>query len=188
MKCFPSSDVSVSCVHRRPVDGQGGFAAELLLEPKDFQVAARCIAQYTLTRSWECEFEIPCQLMAVCTVVHADATSWSICSVLAIVSEKVRLLVFGCHKDDATLERFQPKQTFDGILIGDDAAIYRHFSKSQECWAHLLRKAIRLTLLAAESAKYRRFLDGLLEVDRTACQSANDQRLLAGGGAERSTH
>ncbi|MBS1982924.1 MAG: transposase [Bdellovibrionales bacterium] len=135
----------------------------------------------TLTREWEGEFETLCQLLAVSAVVHADETSWSIHSVWAFLSEKVRLLVFGCRKDAATLELFLPRQTFDGILISDDAAVYRHFSTSQKCWAHLLRKAIRLTLLAPESLEYRAFLDGLLEVYRTACRHSKDQRLSAAG-------
>ena len=46
------------------------------------------------------------------------------------------------------------------MIVSDDAAVYRGFSKAQKCWAHLLRKAIRLTLLEPENAEYRRFLDG----------------------------
>lgn len=59
--------------------------------------------------------------------------------------------------------------------------MYRGFSKAQKCWAHLLRKAIRLTLLEPASRKYRRFLDGLLELYRSACRFAQDQRLGESG-------
>lgn len=130
-----------------------------------------------LSREWEDEFESLCGLLAVSAVVHADETSWSINSVWALLSEQARLLVFGCHKDAATLEALLPKETFAGILVSDDAAVYRGFSKAQKCWAHLLRKAIRLTLLEPEYTEYRRFLDGLLEVYRTACRFAADRRL-----------
>lgn len=113
--------------------------------------------------------------------MHADETSWSINSVWALLSEQARVLIFGCHKDAGTLEALLPKETFAGILVSDDAAVYRGFSKSQKCWAHLLRKAIRLTLLEPASTEYRRFLDGLLEVYRTACRFAADRRLGESG-------
>lgn len=130
-----------------------------------------------LSREWHAEFDAICELLAISAVVHADETSWSINSVWALLSEQVRVLVFGCKKDAATLDILLPKQVFDGILVSDDAAVYRDFTKSQKCWAHLLRKAIKLTLLDPENAEYRRFLDGLLEVYRTACRSAKEQCL-----------
>lgn len=134
-----------------------------------------------LSREWEGEFEALCQLLAVSAVVHADETSWSINSVWAFLSETVRVLVFGCHKDAATLETVLPKDSFEGILVSDDAAVYRDFSTAQKCWAHLLRKAIRLTLLEPENEAYRRFLEGLLEVYRTACRFSKDKRLSDAG-------
>lgn len=130
-----------------------------------------------LSREWEEEFESLCQLLAVSAVVHADETSWSINSVWAFLSETVRVLVFGCRKDAATLETVLPKDSFEGVLVSDDAAVYRDFSTAQKCWAHLLRKAIRLTLLEPENEAYRRFLEGLLEVYRTACRFSRDGRL-----------
>jgi hypothetical protein len=130
-----------------------------------------------LARDWEGEFDALCQLLATSAVVHADETGWSINSVWALLSEQARVLIFGCHKDAATLESVLPKGSFDGIIVSDDAAVYRDFSKAQKCWAHLLRKAIRLTLLEPENAEYRRFLDGLLEVYRNACRFAADRRL-----------
>ena len=91
------------------------------------------------------------------------------------------MLIFGCRKAAATLETVLPKESFDGVLVSDDAAVYRGFSKSQKCWAHLIRKAIRLTLLEPESIEYRRFLDGLLAVYRNACRFAADKRLGESG-------
>jgi hypothetical protein len=134
-----------------------------------------------LSREWEAEFEALCQLLAISAVVHADETSWSINSVWAFLSEKVRILVFGCRKDAGTLTTLLSKETFNGILVSDDAAVYRDFSTAQKCWAHLLRKAIRLTLLEPENDEYRRFLDGLLEVYRTACRFSKDKRLSEAG-------
>jgi hypothetical protein len=95
-------------------------------------------------------------VLAHSAVVHADETSWSINSVWAFLSEKARVLLFGVHKDAETLKQILDATTFAGILISDDAAVYRHFNRSQKCWAHLLRKAIRLTLLWPDSSVYRR--------------------------------
>lgn len=91
------------------------------------------------------------------------------------------MLQFGCRKDAATLESLLPKALFQGVLVSDDAAVYRGFSNAQKCWAHLIRKAIRLTLLAPRRPSYRRFLDGLVALYRDACRHAQDQRLSADG-------
>lgn len=134
-----------------------------------------------LAREWEPEFDALCELLAVSTVVHADETSWSINSVWALLSESVRLLLFGVPKDAATLETLLPKNLFAGVLVSDDAAVYRDFSLAQKCWAHLIRKAIKLTLLAPENTEYRRFLDGLLAVYHRACRFQQDKRLKRPG-------
>jgi hypothetical protein len=75
-------------------------------------------------------------LLANSAVVHADETSWSINSVWAFLSEKARLLFFGVHKDAVTLEVILDPQSFQGIVVSDDAAVYANFSQSQKCWAH----------------------------------------------------
>jgi len=53
-------------------------------------------------------------------------------------------------------------------VISDDAAVYANFTHSQKCWAHLLRKAIKLTLLEPDNAEYRAFADRLLAIYREA--------------------
>ena len=100
-----------------------------------------------LSRHWEEEFDRLCMLLANSLVVHTDETSWSMHSVWAFLSEKVRVLFFGVHKDAETLQQILDPATFAGIVISDDAAVYANFTQSQKCWAHLLRKAIKLTLL-----------------------------------------
>jgi hypothetical protein len=116
-------------------------------------------------------------------VVHTDETSWSIHSVWAFLSEKVRLLVFGVHKDAATLANFLDPETFAGTVISDDAAVYANFSHAQKCWAHLLRKAIKLTLLEPDNEEYRHFTDRLLEIYRKACRLQRDKRYGDAGRA-----
>ena len=130
-----------------------------------------------LTREWEREFDTLCTLLANSVVVHADETRWSINSVWAFLSERVRIILFGVHKDGATLATLLPKDLFGGVLVSDDAAVYRGFTLAQKCWAHLLRKAIRLTLLQPDHEEYRTFLTGLLELYRKACRLKQDRRL-----------
>jgi hypothetical protein len=140
-----------------------------------------------LARHWEGEFERLCTLLANSAVVHADETSWSLNSVWAFLSEKARVVLFGVHKDAATLEQILDPATFAGILISDDAAVYANFTTAQKCWAHLLRKAIKLTLIAPDKAEYRQVADGLLAIYREACRVQRDRRLSDAGRAEKVT-
>jgi hypothetical protein len=134
-----------------------------------------------LSRHWESEFETLCTLLANSLVVHADETSWSINSVWAFLSEKARLLFFGVHKDGDTLHCILDPAIFSGILVSDDASVYANFTRMQKCWAHLLRKAIKLTLLEPASAEYRCLADRLLEIYRKACRVQQDRRLSDAG-------
>ncbi len=138
-----------------------------------------------LSRHWEREFDGLCILLANSAVVHADETGWSINSVWAFLSEKVRVLFFGVHKDADTLQKILDPATFAGIVISDDAAVYASFTQCQKCWAHLLRKAIKLTLLEPSNTEYRRFADRLLENYREACRIQRDGRLGDQGRARK---
>jgi transposase len=140
---------------------------------------------YQLARHWEHQFEVLCTLLANSLVVHADETSWSLKSVWALLSEKARVLLFGVPKDGETLKQVLDPATFAGLVISDDAAVYGQFSAAQKCWAHLLRKAIKLALQAPERVDYRDFTDGLLAIYRDACRLQRDQRFSAAGRAER---
>ena len=138
-----------------------------------------------LSRHWESEFEGLCTLLANSAVVHTDETSWSLNSVWAFLSEKVRVLFFGVPKDADTLAQILDPATFAGIVVSDDAAVYANFTQSQKCWAHLLRKAIKLTLLEPANAEYRQFADRLLEMYRAACRVQRDGRLGDAGRARK---
>ena len=140
---------------------------------------------YRLSRHWEREFEGLCTLLANSLVVHADETSWSVNSVWAFLSEKARVLLFGVHKDAKTLQEILDPATFAGIVISDHAAVYENFTTAQKCWAHLLRKAIKLTLQDPDNAEYRNFTDRLLEIYRSACRGQRDERLSDAGRARK---
>jgi hypothetical protein len=134
-----------------------------------------------LSQHWESEFDRLCTLLAHSAVVHADETSWSIRSVWAFLSEQARLLFFGVSKDAETLKHILDAAAFQGIVVSDDAAVYANFTQSQKCWAHLLRKAIKLTLVDPQNAEYREFADRLLEIYRQACRVQRDRRLSPAG-------
>ncbi len=139
-----------------------------------------------LARHWEGEFDLLCELIARAAVVYLDETGWQVgsdgCALWAFASEAQRVFLFGCHKDDDTLDRMLPPDVFGGIGVSDDAAVYRgRFARAQKCWAHLLRKAIRLALLYPRRRSYQRFLDGLLALYRDAQRAAEDGRLGPAG-------
>jgi transposase len=134
-----------------------------------------------LSRHWQHEFDVLCTLLANSLVVNTDETSWSINSVWAFLSEKARVVFHGVHKDADTLKEILNPETFGGLVISDDAAVYANFSQAQKCWAHLLRKAIKLTLQEPDNPEYRQFTDRLLEIYRKACRVQRDGRLSAAG-------
>ena len=139
-----------------------------------------------LARHWQADFDALCELVALAAVVYLDETSWKVnaegCSLWALQSPLHTVLKFGCRKDDATLDQLLPPDVFAGIAVSDDAAVYRgRFAQAQKCWAHLLRKAIQLTLLYPEKQHYQTFLDDLLTVYRDAKRAQQDGRLSAAG-------
>jgi len=154
-----------------------GFFCQLPLSKSEADALLRQLAQH-----WDNEFDTLCALIAHAAIVYMDETGWKVgdegCSLWAFASKLHRVFLFGCHKDDATLDKILPPDVFDGIGVSDDAGVYQNrFTQAQKCWAHLLRKAIKLAIMYPNNQKYQRFLDQLLEVYRDAKRSANDGRL-----------
>jgi transposase len=161
------------------------FFCQLPLVKSQADALLRQLAQH-----WEGEFDILCALIAHAAVVYMDETGWKVgnsgCSLWAFASQWQRLFLFGCRKDDDTLDQILPPDVFDGIGVSDDAAIYRgRFAQAQKCWAHLLRKAIRLALLYPRKRIYQRFLDQMLELYHDAKRAADDGRLGTEGRTSR---
>ncbi len=143
-----------------------------------------------LANHWEEEYDTLCQLIAHAAIVYMDETGWKVgndkCSLWAFASQCHQVFLFGCHKDDATLDAMLPPGVFNGIGVSDDAGVYNgRFTRAQKCWAHLLRKAIKLALMYPNESKYQRFLDGLLEIFRDGKRSAADGRLGEEGRKQR---
>jgi transposase len=132
-----------------------------------------------LSKAWESEFESLCTILANSAVVYCDETSWSINSVWAFLNEHVTVAFYGVHKDAQTLAAVIDKEVFKGTLVSDDAAVYQGFDEAQKCWAHLIRKAIKLTLTSPEDSRFRQLADGLLGIYRDAKRISSDGRMLA---------
>lgn len=132
-----------------------------------------------LAGAWESEFEHLCTILANSAIVYCDETSWSINSVWAFLNEQVTVAFYGVHKDGQTLACIIDKEVFKGTLVSDDAAVYQGFDEAQKCWAHLIRKAIKLTLTSPEDPRFRQLTDGLLQIYRHAKRISNDGRMLA---------
>jgi transposase len=153
------------------------FFCQLPLAKSQADALLRQLAQH-----WEGEFDLLCALIAHAAVVYMDETGWKIgdvpCSLWAFASQLQRVFLFGCRKDDDTLDGILPPDAFKGIGVSDDAAVYQgRFVRAQKCWAHLLRKVIRLALLYPRTKTYQRFLNQLLELYYDAKRAANDGRL-----------
>jgi transposase len=162
-----------------------GFFCGLRLSKSQADALLRQLAKH-----WDAEYDILCDLIAHAAVVYMDETGWKVgeesCSLWAFASTLHRVFLFGCHKDDATLDQMLPPDVFDGIGVSDDAGVYRErFKQAQKCWAHLLRKLIRLALLYPRKKKYQRFLDELLALYRDAKRAAADGRLGEAGRKQR---
>jgi transposase len=162
-----------------------GFFCQLPLSRSQADALLRQLAQH-----WEKEFDLLCALLAYAAVVYLDETGWKVgkegCSLWAFASQWQRVFLFGCHKDDSTLDTILPPDVFDGIGVSDDAAVYRgRFTQAQKCWAHLLRKAIHLALLYPRKKTYQRFLDQLLALYHQAKRAAGDGRLGEAGRQQR---
>jgi transposase len=161
------------------------FFCQLPLHKSQADALLRQLAQH-----WEAEFSVLCDLIAHAAVVYLDETSWRVgaekLSLWALASSLQRVFWFGCNKDDETLDELLPPEIFAGIGVSDDAGVYRsRFRRAQKCWAHLLRKMIRLALLYPRKRSYRRFLDKLLQLYRDAQHAAEDGRLGEQGRKER---
>jgi transposase len=161
------------------------FFCQLPLAKSQADALLRQLAQH-----WDGEYDLLCALLAQAAVVYMDETGWKVgnesCSLWAFASQLHRVFLFGCHKDDATLDTMLPPEIFTGIGVSDDAAVYQgRFVQAQKCWAHLLRKAIKLALMYPDNKKYERFLDTLLEIYRDGKRSAADGRLGEEGREKR---
>ena len=121
-----------------------------------------------LASDWDEQYDTIAQLIALQMVVYIDETGWEVgkkpCYTW-VFSTSMHVL-FRCgvsrKKEEATAIL---GESFSGIGVTDDYAAYnKMFSQHQLCWAHLIRKAIKLALQNPNDPQYLQFLDGLCSI------------------------
>jgi len=101
-----------------------------------------------LARDWEQQHDTIAELIALQTIVYIDETGWKVGSKSCytwIFSTSMHVL-FRCGVSRRKTEATDVLgDAFAGIGVTDDYAAYKDmFSEHQLCWAHLIRKAIKL--------------------------------------------
>ncbi len=139
-----------------------------------------------LGKLWKSDFEAIVEMMALATVVYMDETGWKVsakrCYAWVFTSLLHTVLLYGRKRDGAVVDEILPRDEFQGVGVSDDYAVYRNrFSKGQKCWAHLLRKAIKLMLSHPDTPRYREFFEELLSVFREGKRLQRDGRLSDAG-------
>lgn len=140
-----------------------------------------------LADDWNEDYDAIAELIALQMIVYVDETGWKVgarsCYTWAFTTAGYVLFRCGVGrgKEEATAIL---GDCFPAIGVSDDYAAYRSlFTKHQLCWAHLLRKAIKLALQNSDNSIYARFLDRLYAIYRRAVRYQKDRRFTAGRAA-----
>ena len=137
-----------------------------------------------LAADWDQQYDTIAELIALSMIVYIDETGWKVgkrsCYTWAFSTPMHVLFRCGVGRGKAEAEKVLG-QFFPGIGVTDDYAAYKSlFSKHQLCWAHLIRKAIKLALMYPENKEYATFLDELCEIYHQAVRYQKDGRLRVG--------
>jgi len=132
-----------------------------------------------LARDWDEQYDTIAELIALQMIVYIDETGWKVGdkSCYTWVFSTTMHVLFRCgvsrKKDEATTVL---GDDFAGIGVTDDYAAYKSmFSQHQLCWAHLIRKAIKLALQHPDQQEYADFLDQLCSIYDDAKELRNDR-------------
>lgn len=139
-----------------------------------------------LSSDWEQEYDTIAELLAQQLVIYVDETGWQVgkaaCYTWVFSTPLHVLFRCGVGRGKAEAQAILGEQ-FGGIGVSDDYAAYKYlFNEHQLCWAHLLRKAIKLMLQHPHQGHYRQFFDDLYEVYQQAVRWQRDKRLTVGRG------
>ncbi len=139
-----------------------------------------------LGKLWKPELDVLSELLAAATVVYLDETGWKVsarrCYAWVFTSLSHTVLLYGQTRDASVVDKVLPAETFAGVAVTDDYSVYRNrFTQAQKCWAHLLRKAIKLMLAHPEQPRYREFFQELLALFRAGKRCQQDNRLSLAG-------
>ncbi len=121
-----------------------------------------------LAKDWNEQYDTIAELIALQMVVYIDETGWKVGdkSCYTWVFSTAMHVLYRCgvsrKKEEATDVL---GENFPGIGVTDDYAAYKSlFSQHQLCWAHLIRKAIKLALQHPDQQEYANFLDQLCAI------------------------
>ena len=141
-----------------------------------------------LAKDWDEQYDTIAELIALQLIVYIDETGWKVGkkSCYTWVFSTALQVLFRCgvsrKKEEATAVL---GESFAGIGVTDDYAAYKNlFSQHQLCWAHLIRKAIKLALQYPGQVQYAEFLDQLCAIYDDAKGLQSDGRLSRGREAK----
>ncbi len=131
-----------------------------------------------LATDWNEQYDTIAELIALQTIVYIDETGWKVGDKSCytwIFSTSMHVL-FRCGVSRKKTEATDVLgDSFAGIGVTDDYAAYKNmFSEHQLCWAHLIRKAIKLMLQNPEEKEYIEFWDQLCSIYHDAKEFSKD--------------
>ena len=127
-----------------------------------------------LASDWNEQYDAIAELIALQTIVYIDETGWKVGDKSCytwIFSTSMQVL-FRCGVSRKKTEATDVLgESFAGIGVTDDYVAYKNmFTEHQLCWAHLIRKAIKLMLQNPEETEYAEFWNTLCSIYHDAKQ------------------
>jgi len=137
-----------------------------------------------LAVDWNEQYDTITELIALSLVVYIDETGWKVgkqsCYTWVFSTAMHVLFSCGVGRSKAEAEKILGP-LFAGIGVTDDYCAYKKlFTQHQLCWAHLIRKAIKLALQHPDERQYATFLDELFSIYQEAVRYQKDGRLSIG--------
>jgi transposase len=137
-----------------------------------------------LGEDWRDQEQAIAQLIALQWIVYIDETGWKVGgkSCYTWVFSSALYILFRCGVSRSKEEALNVLgEAFAGIGVTDDYGAYKYlFDEHQLCWAHLIRKAVKLALQHPDEPAYAHFLDDLAQIYRQAVRYRKDRRLSVG--------
>jgi transposase len=137
-----------------------------------------------LSSDWSNQYDTIAELLALQLVLYIDETGWKVgqhaCYTWAFSTAMHVLFRCGVGRGKAEAQAILGSK-FNGIGVSDDYGAYKSlFEEHQLCWAHLLRKAIKLMLEHPDERQYAQFLEALYNIYQQAVRFQRDRRLSRG--------
>lgn len=137
-----------------------------------------------LGEDWRDQEQAIARLIALQWIVYIDETGWKVAgkSCYTWVFSSALYILFRCGVSRGKEEAVDVLgEAFAGIGVTDDYGACKNlFDEHQLCWAHLIRKAVKLALQHPDELVYARFLDDLAQIYRQAVRYQKDRRLSVG--------